>query len=225
MRKTRVVNIKHEKCDIYIGRGTKWGNPFSWLKTSSAPVQVKNRKEAIEKCRQWILGDLIIRGLIAPTTEEILRELKHKRIGCHCKPQTCHGDVYKEICDNNTLRVSREHLGKKDSTPFGWMRPGIMCDNCGDIFDQDSLKVYRRSYLFIPLFLCTPCLKIAENGGLLYPYMETERVVRKAKEEKRLKLQRLQKNLRRRQLRAKRKASHAQNKSKSSSRVRTRTRR
>ena len=30
--KTSVVHCKHEKYDVYIGRGSKWGNPFTIAK-------------------------------------------------------------------------------------------------------------------------------------------------------------------------------------------------
>jgi hypothetical protein len=75
---TRVVNIKEEGCDVYIGRGSKWGNPFSIGKDGT-------REEVIEKYLEWILEH--------PKLLRSLSDLEGKRIGCWCKPKDCHGDV------------------------------------------------------------------------------------------------------------------------------------
>jgi hypothetical protein len=75
---TRVVNIKEEGYDVYIGRGSQWGNPFSIGKDG-------NRKEVITKYLDWIMGK--------PELLKQLVTLKGKRIGCWCKPKDCHGDV------------------------------------------------------------------------------------------------------------------------------------
>ena len=47
---TTVVN-KHHKVpyDIYIGRGSKWGNPFSHMDGTQALYKVATRQEAVEK--------------------------------------------------------------------------------------------------------------------------------------------------------------------------------
>lgn len=79
MKKTRVVNIKDEPYDVYIGRGTKWGNPFKIGEDG-------NRKEVIAKFLRKILKDKELLSSI--------EELKGKTLGCHCKPKDCHGDVY-----------------------------------------------------------------------------------------------------------------------------------
>lgn len=90
MKETRVVNIDKEPYDIYIGRGSKWGNPFIIGKDG-------NRKRVIEKYRQYVLNnDSLLKDI---------HELYGKVLGCHCKPKDCHGDVLVELvlslfCDN-----------------------------------------------------------------------------------------------------------------------------
>lgn len=80
-----VVNKYKEEYDVYIGRGSKWGNPF--------PINDQNsREEVIEQFRVY-LWEQIKSGKI---TKEDLRELKGKRLGCFCKPKPCHGDVIKK---------------------------------------------------------------------------------------------------------------------------------
>jgi len=89
MAETKVVNKYAEPYDIYIGRGSKWGNPFTHKKGTTAEYIVESREEAVEKFREWILQqeDLM----------NSLEELKGKTLGCFCKPKSCHGDVLAEL--------------------------------------------------------------------------------------------------------------------------------
>jgi len=79
---TIVVNRIIESYDIYIGRGSKWGNPF-YIGSDGT------REEVIKKYRTWILNQ--------PELLESLYELKDKVLGCWCKPKACHGDVLVEL--------------------------------------------------------------------------------------------------------------------------------
>lgn len=82
---TKVVNIKRgATCDVYIGRPSKWGNPFMIGPDGS-------RKEVIEKYRQWIQTQ--------PDLMAALPELRGKTLGCYCAPLPCHGDVLAELTD------------------------------------------------------------------------------------------------------------------------------
>ena len=79
-KKTRVVNVRTEGHDIYIGRGSKWGNPYI--------IGVDgDRIEVIKKYEKYLSSN---KELL-----ESLPELKGKRLGCHCDPLICHGDVLK----------------------------------------------------------------------------------------------------------------------------------
>lgn len=68
--------------DIYIGRGTKWGNPFREGADGS-------RKTVIQKYRSYLLRNA---DLMAA-----LPELRGKVLACSCKPKPCHGDVLVEL--------------------------------------------------------------------------------------------------------------------------------
>lgn len=83
-----VVHCKKEPYDVYIGRPSKWGNPFEIGKDGT-------RKEVIEKYRAWILTQ--------PQLLQQLSELKGKRLGCWCHPKECHGDVLLELTNHNNL--------------------------------------------------------------------------------------------------------------------------
>jgi len=54
---TKVVHCKKEKYDVYIGRPSKWGNPFTHIKDKSTKAEyiVDTREDAISKYRDWIL--------------------------------------------------------------------------------------------------------------------------------------------------------------------------
>jgi hypothetical protein len=97
---TRVVHLEREPHDIYIGRPSKWGNPFSHLKESRGQFRVRNRAEAIEKYRAWIQTQ--------PELLAALPELKEKALGCWCKPLPCHGDVLVELADKTLILPHHE---------------------------------------------------------------------------------------------------------------------
>ena len=92
-KETGVVNKYKESYDVYIGRGSKWGNPFTHIsdKKTKADFVVNSRDEAIESYREWIVKQ--------PQLLKDLHELKGKTLGCFCKPKECHGDVLVELVD------------------------------------------------------------------------------------------------------------------------------
>ncbi len=84
---TRVVN-KNRKCfDVYIGRGSPWGNPF-------VIGEHGTREEVIAKYRTWIQTQ--------PALMKALPRLKGKTLGCFCAPLPCHGDVLVELIEQCT---------------------------------------------------------------------------------------------------------------------------
>jgi hypothetical protein len=73
-----IVHCTEEKYDVFIGRPSKWGNPFIVGKDGT-------RSQVIEKYRKWIKHQ--------PKLMASLHELEGKVLGCWCKPKACHGDV------------------------------------------------------------------------------------------------------------------------------------
>jgi len=89
---TTVVNKRFQKYDVYIGRGSKWGNPYTHIKgKTKAEFFVDSRDEAIEKYEEWIKQQ--------PELLKDLHELKNKRLGCYCRPHKCHGDILVELIE------------------------------------------------------------------------------------------------------------------------------
>lgn len=81
----KVVHCKKEKYDVYIGRPSKWGNPFVIGRDGT-------REECIEKFRNSIQNN-----------PSLLREVENLRglvLGCWCAPLACHGDVLVELANN-----------------------------------------------------------------------------------------------------------------------------
>lgn len=76
-----VVNITNHSFDIYIGRGTAFGNPFK--------IGIDGtRSEVIELYEKWLLIQLQDNEF-----KTQFMQLDGKILGCHCKPLACHGDV------------------------------------------------------------------------------------------------------------------------------------
>lgn len=75
---TRVVNLRLDSYEVYIGRGSIWGNPFKIGRDGT-------RTEVIEKYREYLEQ--------SPQLLKELESLRGKTLGCYCKPKPCHGDV------------------------------------------------------------------------------------------------------------------------------------
>lgn len=81
----RVVNrARGDEYDVYIGRPSKWGNPFVIGRDGT-------RAEVIEKYEAWLLDQ--------PDLLAALPELRGKRLGCFCAPLPCHGDVLARLAE------------------------------------------------------------------------------------------------------------------------------
>lgn len=94
---TTVVHCKKEPYDIYIGRPSKWGNPFSHKEGTLAKYKVSSREEAIARYKDWILkgeGSYLLKDI---------PELENKVLGCWCKPLACHGDFLAELANDITF--------------------------------------------------------------------------------------------------------------------------
>ena len=69
---------------IYIGRGSKWGNPFVIGRHGS-------RAEVIAKYGRWLADQhMLLRSL---------DELRDRDLLCWCAPLACHGDLLKTLAN------------------------------------------------------------------------------------------------------------------------------
>ena len=69
---------------VYVGRPSKWGNPFVIARDGS-------RDEVIAKYRAWIVRQ--------PALMAALPELRTKSLICWCSPNRCHADVLIELAN------------------------------------------------------------------------------------------------------------------------------
>lgn len=71
---------------VYIGRGTKWGNPFR--------IGIDGtRTEVIEKYRIYLLNN-------PQLIKEAKEELSGKDLICFCSPKQCHGEVLRDYVED-----------------------------------------------------------------------------------------------------------------------------
>ena len=84
---SKVVNIRKEKHDVYIGRPSKWGNPFR-IESNMTRAMV------VQLHRDWLLYSKQAQHL-----RDSIHELTNKDLGCYCKPLICHGDVLLELAN------------------------------------------------------------------------------------------------------------------------------
>jgi hypothetical protein len=79
-----VGHYKHSKYDVYVGRPSKWGNPFAIGKDGS-------REDVVRKYEDWIVTQ--------PHLMRALPELCGKVLACWCAPHACHGDVLARLAN------------------------------------------------------------------------------------------------------------------------------
>jgi hypothetical protein len=87
MNHPRVKHVKkvvHNPNCVYVGRPTKWGNPFTIGKDG-------DRKRVIELYEEWIQEN-------TPLLHS-LHELKGKALLCWCDPLPCHASILAEIVE------------------------------------------------------------------------------------------------------------------------------
>jgi hypothetical protein len=89
----RVLNKHHAGVPadaVYIGRGSKWGNPFRIDRDG-------DRAAVIAKYERWLADQHhLLRGL---------DELARRDLVCFCVPRPCHGDLLLRLA--NTTREAR----------------------------------------------------------------------------------------------------------------------
>lgn len=77
-----VVHCKRSRYNVYIGRPSKWGNPFVIGRHGT-------REQVIERYKQWVLTQ--------PQLLATIGELAGKTLGCWCAPRACHGEVLVQL--------------------------------------------------------------------------------------------------------------------------------
>lgn len=110
MAEIRVVNRHREPFDVYIGRGSIWGNPCTLP------------KEHTDADRDRVIAQYEKHLLQSAELYPRLGELREKTLGCFCAPRRCHGDVLKKHAESVHVSLTghRPHklAGYDLSDPF-----------------------------------------------------------------------------------------------------------
>lgn len=110
-REPRIFNRKFPGVPadaVYIGRPSKWGNPFGHKASAVAgTTQVETREDAIAQYAAWLEAHPEVRAAAQ-------RELRGRDLVCWCAPLPCHGDIL--------LQVANEDIAMK------WPRPICVID-------------------------------------------------------------------------------------------------
>jgi hypothetical protein len=114
-----VVNKYKEPYDVYIGRGTVWGNPHP----------ISDKVSRLQACLLYI-DTFISKVKSGEITYEMVLGLQDKRLGCFCRPEACHGLVI--------LKAVKLASECKNSTEF---YAGILND---ESFKQLCSKTLQR---------------------------------------------------------------------------------
>lgn len=84
----RVVHCLHEPHHVYIGRHSKWGNPFKVGRNDTRQQVIQRYKHYLSQC-PWLLADL--------------SELEGLVLGCWCSPHACHGEVLVRLANSGLV--------------------------------------------------------------------------------------------------------------------------
>ena len=112
MIKTIIVNKKNRcRYDVYIGRGSPFGNPFRIGKDGT-------RDEVIKKYREWFY-----KRLTDPWFSDKVHSLKGKVLACWCKPDVCHGDIIVEYLENEQQNIPTTLTGSRSTESIRYSFP------------------------------------------------------------------------------------------------------
>lgn len=98
-------NHKPTSKDIYIGRGSPLGNPYTHLdlETTRASFQTASREESINLFENYINEKINQKDqIICDELNRIYLQAKENNVYlvCSCRPKSCHGNIIKKIIDS-----------------------------------------------------------------------------------------------------------------------------
>jgi hypothetical protein len=101
IQRKRVKGAHMPQGTVYVGRGTRWGNPFVIGKDGTAGECVRKYADMIAPYRHHGPNSGLEKFYISTANmEDIKRELAGKNLACWCPlDQPCHADVLLEIAN------------------------------------------------------------------------------------------------------------------------------
>jgi len=80
---------------VYVGRGSKWGNPFKVGNPDNEERLEYTAEESLKWYRLWVLGKIQV------TKELDINDLRGKNLACWCPlDKPCHADFLLELANN-----------------------------------------------------------------------------------------------------------------------------
>ena len=133
-----VVHCKRESYDVYIGRGSKWGNPYSDV----------SREEAIFLYKRYFKenDELIL----------ALPELRGKVLGCYCAPKDCHGDFLALLANSPDLFRTQDEEAEIAAAKAQGVKPFVRCNDCLEV---------KLTWEIDGIYVCGHCLLEHEKGS------------------------------------------------------------
>lgn len=107
-----LANKKYHKPtqnDVYVGRGSSLGNPYSHIPSANA-IGVQDRETAIKMYKAWLrkqLSDEKKDTLESQAIRKMLNDIyikvrdgKDVVLVCYCVPKSCHAEYIKELIES-----------------------------------------------------------------------------------------------------------------------------
>ena len=96
-----IVNIKTSTYDIYMGRGSLWGNPFAIGKDGDRDEVCDKHKKMLQDMNKDELDQRLVRL-------ELRMTRCGGRLGCFCVPKRCHVENWVELLLERRERIKNE---------------------------------------------------------------------------------------------------------------------
>jgi hypothetical protein len=125
-----VVHVDHARFDVFIGRPSKWGNPFHIGRDG-------NRAEVIAKYEAWLMQQ--------PALLACLHELRGKILGCYCAPDACHGDVLARLSNTPQKPERVAIVGSRDYLNLAAVRRYVLALPKGTIIISGGARGVDRA--------------------------------------------------------------------------------
>ena len=91
--------------DVYIGRGSVFGNPYTHLPSSRKDaIKVKTRAEACAQYQKHFMAQtaVIARKELLQLINKVINN-EPVNLVCFCSPKQCHGDYLKQVIDEAAI--------------------------------------------------------------------------------------------------------------------------
>ena len=106
IQRKRIKGWAMPKDAVYVGRPTKWGNPFKVgmeiLEIGNSSTEILTRKRAVYFYKKWLKSPRDYLGLLSRWQRVHLDigELRGKNLSCWCKEgEVCHADILLKLAN------------------------------------------------------------------------------------------------------------------------------